>query len=84
MSYVWLGCDPRQPDFPLKLHPQTLGFDDFMTSARQAGSAVNLVVPLDGASEFNHDDQVRTRIVGAAQLLETAVAWVSGLRLTKR
>ncbi|GAQ82766.1 Glycosyl transferase family 31 protein [Klebsormidium nitens] len=77
MSYTWLGCDPRQIDFPLELHPQTLGFDDFMTSASQAGSAVNLVVPLDGASEFNDDDHVRTRSVGAAELLETSVAWVT-------
>lgn len=79
MSYAWFGCEPKQEDFPLRVHPDTLNFDDFMTSAMQSGAAVNLVVPLDGAAEFNDDDQIGTRSVSAEELLETAVAWVSWL-----
>lgn len=77
MSYDWFGCDPRQSDFPLKLNPETLGFDDFMTSAARAGADVNLVVPLDGASEFHGDDQIRTRSIGVEEMLRTATEWVS-------
>lgn len=76
LSYDWFGCDPRQSDFPLKLSPETLGFDDFMTSAARAGAHVNLVVPLDGASEFHGDDQIQTRSIGVEEMLRTATEWV--------